>query len=45
MKCSAAVVFTSKRDDIKNKDKIKEIGLPAQAPNKKQSLSEMEKSQ
>lgn len=45
MQSSAAVVFTSKRDDMKNKDMIEEICLPAQSTNKKQSLSETEKPQ
>lgn len=46
-KSSAAVVFTSKRDDMKNKDMIKETCLAAQPTNehKKQSSSEMEKPQ
>lgn len=46
-KCSAAVVFTSRRDDMKNKDMIKKTCLPAQSINeyKKQSSSEMEKPQ
>lgn len=46
-KSSTAVVFTSRRDDMKNKDMIKKTCLPAESTNehKKQSSSEMEKPQ